>query len=212
MRYGYLNRCDIPDRAVATDFVATAFLLSYSTIFMRNKKVSRERETFLLFKGFYGGLGAEELVRSFQISLLIYRERKAVSCVGNCHRFFPDRLVADSVHRVGYSPILVKKPEKMLITAQEYHTTTWEMILPLNDDMILHVAPVSAGTPVTHLAKAFIVPKNTLVKINSAIWHLAPLPATAEELTAMIILPECTYANDCTVVELQPENQFEILL
>ena len=27
---------------------------------------------------------------------------------GELHRFFPDRLVADSLHRVGYSPILVK--------------------------------------------------------------------------------------------------------
>ena len=131
---------------------------------------------------------------------------------GELHRFFPDRINADSNHRVGYSPILVKKPEKMVITAQEYHTTTWEMIMPLNDDMILHVAPASAGTPVTHLAKAFIVPKNTLVKMNAAIWHLAPLPAKVEELAAMIILPECTYANDCTVVELKPEEQFEIVL
>ncbi len=130
---------------------------------------------------------------------------------GEIHRFFPDRLVADSTHRVGYSPILVKKPEKMVITQQEYHTTTWEMILPLNDDMILHVAPASAGTPVTHLVKAFLVPKNTLIKMNAAIWHLAPLPANAEELTAMIILPECTYANDCTVVDLKPEEQFEIV-
>lgn len=130
---------------------------------------------------------------------------------GEIHRFFPDRLVADSTHRVGYSPILVKKPEKMVITQQEYHTTTWEMILPLNDDMILHVAPASGGTPVTHLAKAFLVPKNTLIKMNAAIWHLAPLPANSEELTAMIILPECTYANDCTVVDLKPEEQFEIV-
>lgn len=130
---------------------------------------------------------------------------------GEIHRFFPDRLVADSNHRVGYSPILVKKPEKMVITQQEYHTTTWEMILPLNDDMILHVAPASGGTPVTHLAKAFLVPKNTLIKMNAAIWHLAPLPANCEELTAMIILPECTYANDCTVVDLKPEEQFEIV-
>ena len=73
---------------------------------------------------------------------------------GEIHQFFPDRLVADCQHRVGYSPILVKKPEKMIITQQEYHTTTWEMILPMNDDMILHVAPASAGTPVNHLAKA----------------------------------------------------------
>ena len=84
--------------------------------------------------------------------------------------------------------------------------------MPLNDDMILHVAPASAGTPVTHLTKAFRVPKNTLIKMNSAIWHLAPLPANAQELSAMIILPECTYANDCTVVDLKPEEQFEVIL
>ncbi len=129
---------------------------------------------------------------------------------GELHSFFPDRLTADSNHRIGYSPITVKKPEKMIITAQEYHTTTWEMILPLNDDMILHVAPASAGTPVTDLAKAFIVPKNTIVKMNAAIWHLAPLPVNEEKLNAIIILPECTYANDCTVVDLKDDEQFEI--
>lgn len=131
---------------------------------------------------------------------------------GELHKFFPDRLLADSNHRVGYSPILVSKPERMVITQQEYHTTTWEMILPMNDDMILHVAPASAGTPVTHLVKAFLVPKHTLVRMNAGIWHLAPLPATAEELAAMIILPECTYANDCTVVDLISDQQFEIIL
>lgn len=137
---------------------------------------------------------------------------KGYALCGELHSFYPDRLTADSNHRVGYSPITVKKPEKMIITQQEYHTTTWEMILPLNDDMILHVAPASAGTPVTDLAKAFIVPKNTLIKMNSAIWHLAPLPANEKELYALIILPECTYANDCTVVDLKEDEQFEIVL
>ena len=131
---------------------------------------------------------------------------------GELHRFFPDRLVADSLHRVGYSPILVKKPEKMVITQQENHTTTWEMLLPLDDDMIIHVSPASAGTPATEYAQAFIVPKNTLVKLNAAVWHLAPLPVSKEQLTAIVILPECTYANDCTVVDLKPEQQFEIVL
>jgi len=78
--------------------------------------------------------------------------------------------------------------------------------------MILHVAPASAGTPVTHLAKASLVPKHTLIKMNAAIWHLAPLPAKKDQLTAMIILPECTYANDCTVVDLKEDQQFEIIL
>ena len=137
---------------------------------------------------------------------------KGHALCGQLHQFFPDRLTADSNHRVGYSPILVKKPERMVITQQEYHTTTWEMIMPLDDDMILHVAPASAGVPVTGQAQAFIVPKHTLVKMNAAIWHLAPLPATKEQLTALIILPECTYANDCTVVDLTAEQQFEIVL
>lgn len=130
---------------------------------------------------------------------------------GEIHRFFPDRITADSNHRIGFSPIIVRKPARMIITAQEYHTTTWEMIMPLDDDMILHCAPASAGTIVNEHAEAFLVPKHTLVKINAGIWHLAPLPANNEELAAMIILPECTYANDCTVVNLAEDEQFEII-
>lgn len=130
---------------------------------------------------------------------------------GEIHKFFPDRMTIDSNKRIGFSPIVVKKPEKMIITNQEYHNTTWEMILPLDDDMIIHVAPASCGAIVNDNVKAFIVPKNTLVKINTAIWHLAPLPVNNEYLTAMIILPECTYALDCTVVDLKEEEQFEIV-
>ena len=55
------------------------------------------------------------------------------------------------------------------------------------------------------------MPKNTLVKINTAIWHLAPLPVNNDFLTAMIILPECTYALDCTVIDLNEDEQFEII-
>ena len=136
---------------------------------------------------------------------------KGYALCGEIHQFFPDRMVADCQHHVGYSSILVKKPEKMIVTQQEYHTTTWEMIMPMNDDMIVHVAPASAGAPVGHLSKAFLVPKHTLLKINAAIWHLAPLPVNEEQLAAMIILPECTYANDCTVVDLPEDQIFEIV-
>jgi ureidoglycolate hydrolase len=129
---------------------------------------------------------------------------------GELHRFFPDRLTESYNNRLAFSPILVKKPEKMLITQLEYHTTTPEMILPLNGDMIIHVAPASNGTPVTDFTRAFLVKQGTLVKIRSAIWHLAPLPAEVEELSAMIILPECTYCNDCKVVDLKEEEQFLI--
>ena len=131
---------------------------------------------------------------------------------GELHRFFPDRVTAYQGNQVAFSPILVKKPEEMLITQIEYHTTTCEMIMPLNDDMVLHVAPPSAGKPVPDYTKAFIVPKNTLIKMNACVWHLAPLPKNEKELAAMIILPECTYMNDCTVVDLKDDEKFIIEL
>ena len=129
---------------------------------------------------------------------------------GELHRFFPDRVTTYSSGKLSFSPILVKKPEEMKITAAEYHTTTAELILPLNDDMIIHVAEPSAGVPIPQHTKAFLVPKNTLVKMNACVWHLAPLPANCDELCAMIVLPECTYINDCIVVDLKEDEQFVI--
>ena len=113
------------------------------------------------------------------------------------------------VGSMAFSPIAVRKDDRIVKMA-EYHTTTWEGIVALDDDMIIHVAPASGGTPVPELTKAFIVPKGYIVKINAAIWHLCPLPLNNDELHAMIILPECTYANDCTVVEFEEKDWFKI--
>jgi ureidoglycolate lyase len=76
--------------------------------------------------------------------------------------------------------------------------------------MILHVAQPSAGAPIPEQTKAFLVPKHTLIKMNACVWHLAPLPANEAELTALIVLPECTYMNDCKVVDLKEDEQFLI--
>ena len=130
---------------------------------------------------------------------------------GAIHQFYPDRMTTACQGRLAFSPLVVKKSEPMVITQQEYHTTTEELMLPLDDDIIVHIAPASGGAVVTDHAKAFLVPKNTLVKLKAAVWHLAPLPATKDQVTVMIILPECTYANDCPVVDLSPDEQFEIV-
>ncbi len=130
---------------------------------------------------------------------------------GEIHRFYPDRISGTCMGSLGFSPITVKKDDRVVKMA-EYHTTTWEGIVALDDDMIIHVAPASGGTPVPELAEAFIVPKGSMVKLNTAIWHLCPLPVNQEVLHAMIILPECTYANDCTVVEFEEKDWFQIVL
>ena len=133
----------------------------------------------------------------------------AIQALGEIHKFYPDRISGTCVGSIAFSPIAVRKDDRIIKMA-EYHTTTWEGIVALDDDMIIHVAPASGGTPVPELAKAFIVPKGCMVKINAAIWHLCPLPLNNDELHAMIILPECTYANDCTVVDFEEKDWFKI--
>ena len=129
---------------------------------------------------------------------------------GEVHTFYPDRVTGSVVGNIAFSPIVVKKND-MIIKQVEYHTSSWEGVLPINDDMIIQVAPASGGTPVPELAKAFLVPKGTMVKINAAIWHFLPNPANEDTLYAMIVLPECTYARDCPVVDLKEEDWYQIV-
>ena len=86
------------------------------------------------------------------------------------------------------------------------------MIIPAVFVFLGNDGMASGGIAVSELTKAFLVPKGCMVKINAAIWHLCPLPANNEVLHAMIVLPECTYANDCTVVEFEEKDWFKIIL
>ena len=65
---------------------------------------------------------------------------------------------------IAFSPLVVNKGE-MLVTQAEYHDTTCEGVLPLDDDVVIHVAPTTKE-PVPELTEAFIVPKGTMVKLN----------------------------------------------
>ena len=62
-----------------------------------------------------------------------------------------------------------------------------------------------------NLAQSFARLNLTVDRLNPCVWHLAPLPANAAELCAVIVLPSCTYINDCTVVDLKEDEQFTIV-
>ena len=131
---------------------------------------------------------------------------------GALHRFFPDRVMVYSEDDFAFSPLEVKKPEKMIIDAMEMHELADEIILPLDDDVVIHVAPTTPEKPDTFEAVAFLVPQGTLVKLNRGVWHLAPLPVSKPAVHVMIGLPQRTYALDCEVVPLPESERFEILL
>ena len=131
---------------------------------------------------------------------------------GALHRFFPDRVMVYSEDDFAFSPLEVKRPEKMIIDAMEMHELADEIILPLDDDVVIHVAPTTPDKPDTSKAEAFVVPKGTLVKLNRGVWHLAPLPVNNPVVHVLIGLPQRTYALDCEVVPLPEGEQFEIIL
>ena len=138
--------------------------------------------------------------------------------VGNCfpgdNTFYPDQVELNLTggRPVTFSPLTVKKPERMIVSEAEYHNYTGEGVFVIDDDAIIHVAPPSNRVIVPEKTEAFIVPKGTLVKLNTGVWHLAALPVHNELLHVMIILPERTYANDCIVCQYPEDRRVEIVL
>ncbi len=78
---------------------------------------------------------------------------------GEIHKFYPDRISGTCMGSMGFSPIAVRKDDRIVKMA-EYHTTTWEGIVALDDDMIIHVAPASAGTRFPNLRRRLSSPKD----------------------------------------------------
>ena len=137
---------------------------------------------------------------------------------GNCFpgdaTFYPDQveLNVQGGKPVTFSPLTVKKPERMIVRQAEYHNFTGEGVFVIDDDAVIHVAPPSNKVIVPEKTEAFIVPKGTLVKLNTGVWHLAALPVHNALLHVMIVLPERVYANDCIVCDYPEDRQFEIVL
>ena len=133
-----------------------------------------------------------------------------VGMQGDFHVFYPDRLPVCFDEEIAFSPLVVKKLAELKIATIEYHNNTPEVILPITDDAIIHVALPQKETPTAEQNKAFLVPKNTMVKLNPCVWHYAPLPANNENITVIIGLPLLTYKNNCYVVDLTEDQQFII--
>ncbi len=127
--------------------------------------------------------------------------------------FYHDRVKMSVAgdHAVAFSPLTVHKMDPMIVSQAEYHNTTQEGILCLDDDFVLHVAPPSKE-PVPSLTEAFIVPKGTLVCLNLGVWHLSAMPLNLETAHVLIVLPERIYLNDCIVVDYPEEDQIRIEL
>ena len=105
------------------------------------------------------------------------------------------------------------EPRDPIIGFSEYHTATGEGILPLDNDVLIHVGPPTSarvGLPVDQI-QVFRVPRGTAVSLRPGVWHGAPFAAGDEPANVLIVLPVRTYANDSEVVLHEEEDKIQIV-
>lgn len=110
-----------------------------------------------------------------------------------------------------FSTCRVEKRD-LVVDITEYHDTTGEGVLPLDNDILIHVGPASASSSEVPLDKIriFRVPKGTMVVLRPGVWHHAPFTVDENPANVLIVLPERTYATDCTVVEIAAPDRIQI--
>jgi ureidoglycolate lyase len=127
--------------------------------------------------------------------------------------FYRDMAQLDlgTASKASFSTCRVEQRE-FIIDMTEYHSSTGEALLPLDADVLIHVAPATPnGVVPLEKLRVFRVPRGTLVVLRPGVWHHAPFSIQGVA-NVLIVLPERTYANDCTVVELAVTDRIRIAI
>jgi ureidoglycolate hydrolase len=96
--------------------------------------------------------------------------------------------------------VLMVKQQEMIFEELENHFKTPTILLCLDGDFILPVAPPSDDLPSPSEVVAFRVPKNQMVIMAEKCWHGVAYPADKEEITLLVIFRENSLDDD-TVFE-----------
>lgn len=117
-------------------------------------------------------------------------------------KFFRDMALAEfgCPTSIAFSNTQVKK-RPLEVQFIEIHNYTCEGMLVLDNDCVMHVGQATPNGTYPDELEAFIVPAGTFVVIRPGVWHHAPFVLEADVANTLIVLPELTYANDCTVHE-----------
>lgn len=126
--------------------------------------------------------------------------------------FYPDHVLAanGSSMPMAFSSYVVRKVPEMIVTKAEYHDEACEIMMPIDGDIIFHVAPPSKEI-VPEKTEAFFVPRGVLVKLNAGVWHQESFAAGEEDVHILIVLPQRTYKKDCTLVPYEKADWTEIV-
>ena len=126
-------------------------------------------------------------------------------------RFFRDMVSVYTGNAVTSFSIVHTDRQEMVPTEAEQHASATEVLLPLEDDIVIFVAPATDKRYPYGQTEAFIVPKGTLITIKPGVWHKAPYPVNRDKAATLVILPEREYALDCYVMAIDSERNFRII-
>jgi ureidoglycolate lyase len=119
-------------------------------------------------------------------------------------------LTLGQTNQAAFSVTRIQKRD-FIIDAMECHANTGEGVLPLDGDILVHVAPASQkeNVPMDEI-EVFRVPKGTLLTLRPGVWHCAPYAVNTDVVDVLVVLPERTYANDCYFYPVPKEKQLKI--
>ena len=99
-----------------------------------------------------------------------------------------------------------------VMDVSEYHNGCCEVVMPLDGDVLMHVAPAVPEKEFPFdQAEVFLVRRGTLCCLRPGVWHHAPYALGTSAVNCLILLPERTYMNDCTVFQFPPERFLRIV-
>ncbi len=105
---------------------------------------------------------------------------------------------------------VVKRP--LVIDVSEYHDFCCEAALPLDGDILMHVAPAVPEKEFPfEQAAVFLVPRGTMCCLRPGVWHHAPFALNTDVVNILIALPERTYFNDCKVYPFPGDKTLRIV-
>ncbi len=111
--------------------------------------------------------------------------------------------VSFGVCRVGTRPYV--------IDVSEYHDGCCETLMPIDGDVLIHVAPaVAAAQFPFESARVFHVPQGTLVCLRPGVWHHGPYTLAKSPVNCLVALPERTYMIDCKTYEFPRAQRIAI--
>jgi ureidoglycolate lyase len=123
--------------------------------------------------------------------------------------FFPDMIqqMLGSSQSVSYSNCRIG-PREPVINVAECHSSTAEMLMPLDADVLMFfdAGSVSDEEFPSDRVRVFLVPKGTMVVVKPGVWHHGPFCVGTKVANILVALPERTYANDTRTVVLEGDD------